>query len=99
MGSTHFFDSSCNFLVSYNHGYTLIAEDLQHFIGSDAPSRAPGIASLNRCKPRLWYARPVGRGLGSSYCRGWNIPLESTHNVEFLLECLRRLAEMAVSAS
>lgn len=99
IGLTHFFDSSCNFFVSYDHGHLLVAEDLQHTIGSDTPSRAPEIASLNQCRPRLWYARPVGQGLGSSCCRGWNSPVGSTHNVEFLLECLGRLAEMAVSVS
>lgn len=98
-GLTHFFDSSCNFFVSYDHGHLLITEDLQHTVGNDTPSRAPEIASLNRCRPRLLYARPVGQGLGSSYRRGWNSPVESTHNVESLFECLGRLVEMAVSVS
>ena len=72
-------------------------KDLQHFIGSDMPSRAPEIVSLNRCRQRPWCARPIDRGLDSSQRRGWNSQVENTHNVESLLECLGRLAEMTVS--
>ena len=97
--STYFFDSSCNFFVSYVPSCLLAMNDLLYFFGSDMPSRAPGTASLNRCRQRPWYVRPSDRGLGSSYCRGWNGPLQSTHDVEFLLKCLGCLAEMAVSAS
>ena len=97
-GSTHFFDSSCSFFVSYVHGFLLAADDLQYFAVGSMPSRAPGTASPNRCTRRPWYARPIDRGLGSSQIRVWRSPVENTHNVEPLLECLGCLAESVVSA-
>ncbi len=63
--STHFFDSSCNFFVSYTHGSLLVGEDLQQVFERNMPSRAPETASLSRCRQHPWCARPVDRGLGS----------------------------------
>ena len=41
-------------------------DDLQHLSRNGLPSRAPETVSLNRCRQRLWYARPVDRELGAS---------------------------------
>ena len=60
------------------------------------PSLAPETASLSRYRQHPWYARPIDEGLGPSSCCGWRSAVESTHNVESLLEGLRRLVEMVV---